>query len=84
MKVPQEDSDALRFLWWENNDLESPSEFPMTSHIFAANDSLSCAKFCLKPAAEDSKGRFSDEAGNAVTKDVYVNGFVKPVGTVHE
>ena len=24
VKVPPEDSDTLRFLWWENDDLESP------------------------------------------------------------
>ena len=84
VKVPPEDSDALRFLWWETNDLESPSEFQLTSHIFGAKDSPSCANFCLKRAAEDSKGRFSDEAVNAVTKDFYVDDFVKSVRTVNE
>ena len=85
--MPSEDSDALRFLWWENNDLESPSEFQMTSHIFGAKDSPSCTNFCLKRAAEDSKGKFSDEAVSAVTKDFYVDdfvNFVKSVGTVNE
>ena len=48
VKVPPEDSDALRFLWWEYSDLERPSEFQMTSHIFGATDSPSCATFCLK------------------------------------
>ena len=45
VKVPPEDSDALRFLWWENNDLESPSEFQMTSHIFGAKVSPSPASY---------------------------------------
>ena len=27
VKVPPEDSDALRFLWWEDSDLERLSEF---------------------------------------------------------
>ena len=58
MKVPPEDSDALRFLWWEANDLESPSEFQMKSHIFGAKDSPNCANFCLKRAAEDSSRIF--------------------------
>ncbi|XP_015765626.1 PREDICTED: uncharacterized protein LOC107344483 [Acropora digitifera] len=84
VKVPPEDSDALRFLWWETNDLESPSEFQMTSHIFGAKDSPSCANFCLKRAAEDSKERFSDEAVNAFTKDFYVDDFVKSIRTVNE
>ena len=35
-------------------------------------------------AAEDSKGRFSNEAVNAVTKDFYVDDFVKSVRPVNE
>ena len=69
VKVPPEDSDALRFLWWEDSDLDRPPEFQMTSHIFAATDSPSCANFCLKRAAEDRKRRRSDEAVSAVKKD---------------
>lgn len=56
----------------------------MTSHIFGATDSPSCANFCLKRAAEDSKGRFSDEAVNAVNKVFYVDDFVKSIRTVNE
>ena len=41
----------------------------MTSHIFAATDSPSCANFCLKRAAEDRKRRCSDEAVSAVKRD---------------
>ena len=51
VKVPPEDSDALRFLWWEDSDLERLSEFEMTTHIFGDTDSPSCANFCLKKAA---------------------------------
>ena len=69
VKVPPEDSDALRFLWWEDSDLKRPPEFQTTSHIFAATDSPSCANFCLKRAVEDRKRRCSDEAVSAVKKD---------------
>ena len=53
-------------------------------HIFGATDSPSCTNFCLKRAAEDRKGRFSDEAVSAVDKDFYVDDFVKSVRTVSE
>ena len=56
----------------------------MTTHIFGATDSPSCANFCLKIAAEDREGRFSDEAVSAVDKDFYVDDFVKSVRTVSE
>ena len=32
-KIPPEDADTLTFFGWEDNDLESPSEFQMTNHI---------------------------------------------------
>ena len=84
VKVPPADSDALRFLWWEDSDLERPSEFQMTSHIFGATDSPSCANFCLKRAAEARKGRFGDEAVRAVDKDFYLDDFETSVRTVTE
>ena len=34
VKVLPDDSDASRFLWWEDSDLERPSEFKIPSHIF--------------------------------------------------
>ena len=82
--VPPEDSNALRFLWLVDSDLERPSEFQMTSHIFGATDSPNCANFCLKRAAEDSRGRFSDEAVKAANNDFYVDDFVKSVRTDNE
>ena len=84
VKVPPEDSDALRFLWWEDSDLQRPSEFQKASHIFGATDSTSCANFCLKRAAEDHKGRFRDEAVSAVDKYFYADDFVKSIRTVTE
>ena len=85
VKVPRDDADALRFLWWEDSDLrERPSEFQMTSHIFGATDSPSCPNFFFKRSVEDSRGRFSDEAVNAVNKDFYVGDFVKSVTAVNE
>ena len=84
VKVPTEDADALRFLWWEDSSLERPSEFQMTRHIFGATDSPSCANFCLKRAAEDNKGNFSEDTVNAVNIDFYVDDFIKSVKTVEE
>ena len=42
VKVPPEDSDALRFLRWEDSDLEKLSEFQMTTHIFSARLTQLC------------------------------------------
>ncbi|KAK3706241.1 hypothetical protein QZH41_008628, partial [Actinostola sp. cb2023] len=80
-KVPPEDSEALRFLWWESGLEEQPSEFQMTTHIFGATDSPSCANYCLKRAAEDNKERYSETVVNTVKNDFYVDDLVKSVKT---
>ena len=56
----------------------------MTSHIFGASDSASCANFCLKRAAEDNKGDFRKDAVYAVKKDICVDDFIKSVKTADE
>ncbi|KAK3731976.1 hypothetical protein QZH41_003363 [Actinostola sp. cb2023] len=81
VKVPPEDSEALRFLWWESGLEEQPSEFQMTTHIFGATDSPSCANYCLKRAAEDNKERYSETVVNTVKNDFYVDDLVKSVKT---
>ena len=41
VKVPPENSDALRLHWWKDRGLERSSKFLMTSHIFGTTDSPS-------------------------------------------
>ncbi|KAK3731809.1 hypothetical protein QZH41_007624 [Actinostola sp. cb2023] len=81
VKVPPEDSEALWFLWWESGLEEQPSEFQMTTHIFGATDSPSCANYCLKRAAEDNKERYSETVVITVKNDFYVDDLVKSVKT---
>jgi hypothetical protein len=77
VEVPLKDSDSLRFLWWDDKDLEgTPEEYQMTSHIFGATDSP-CANYCLKRTVEDNKAEFSEEAVNTVKKDFYVDDLLK-------
>ena len=53
------DCDALRFLWWPDNDLtREPAEYRMEVHLFGGTSSPSCASFCLKTTAEDNAGDF--------------------------
>ena len=61
VKVFPEDADALRFLWWEDNDLSKPpEEYQMVRHIFGAKDSPSCPNYCIKRTAEDNKEDFTE------------------------
>ncbi|XP_057197195.1 uncharacterized protein LOC130558657 [Triplophysa rosa] len=47
--VTLEDRDFLRFLWWENGNIEKePKEYRMRVHIFGAASSPGCANYGMK------------------------------------
>ena len=78
--VSPNDCDALRFLWWPNNDLNSePEEYQMMVHLFGATSSPSCANFGLRRTAEDNCQEFSKEAVDSVKDNFYVDDCLKSV-----
>ena len=82
VKVPAEDTDALRFLWWEDVDFrKTPEEYQLVSHIFGPQNSPSCAKYCLKRTADDNKKIFSEEAVKSVQEDFYIYDLLKAIET---
>ena len=82
VRVPAEDTDMLRFLWWPQGDLnQEPTEHRMLVHLFGATSSPSCASYALRKCAEDNEGVFSSEATNAIRRNFYVDDCLKSVGT---
>ena len=80
VRVSPDDCDALRFLWWPNNDLNSePEEYQMMVHLFGATSSPSCANFGLRRTAEDNQQEFSKEAVDSVKDNFYVDDCLKSV-----
>lgn len=72
--VRPEDQDYLRFLWWENGDLESPpSVFRMRVHLFGAASSPGCANFGLKHLAAEGQEEFSEDAVKFIQRNFYVD-----------
>ncbi|XP_071952433.1 uncharacterized protein [Antedon mediterranea] len=54
VKVKEQDSDFLRYLWWEMGDLKkAPQEYQMLVHLFGGRSSPSCANFALKKTIKD-------------------------------
>ena len=75
-----DDCDALQFLWWPNNDLNSePEEYQMMVHLFGATSSPSCANFALQRTADDNQQEFSKEAVDSVKGNFYVDDCLKSV-----
>ena len=74
VSVPKEDRDFLRFLWWENGDLDSePKIFRMKVHIFGATSSPSCCNFALKHLAEEQRENFEPFIVQSVQRRMYVD-----------
>ena len=81
VNVRYEDCDALRFLWWPNNDLNlEPEEFQMTVHLFGATSSPSCANFALRKTADDNSESFDEEVTDTVKRNFYVDDCLKSAG----
>ena len=78
VRVPVEDRDVLRFLWWPNGDLEKqPEVYRMTVHLFGGTWSASCCNFALQRTAEDHQQDFDPETVKTVLHDFYVDDCLK-------
>ena len=68
--VDPKDRDALRFLWWPDNDLTlPPADYQMLVHLFGAKSSPACANYALKKVADDNATNASNEALKTVRKE---------------
>ncbi|XP_027881704.1 uncharacterized protein LOC114149792 [Xiphophorus couchianus] len=74
----------LRFLWWEQGDLESePKEFQMKVHLFGAASSPGCANFGLKYLAHQQRSKFPSAAA-FVENNFYVDDGLISVPTTND
>jgi hypothetical protein len=80
VRVPKDDRDLLRFLWWKDGDVSKTIvEYRMKSHIFGAKSSPSCANFALKQAAKDNRGQCSKEAVETLQHNFYADDCLRSV-----
>ena len=60
--VALKDVNALRFLWFPQNDLnQEPEEFQMLVHLFGGRWSPSVSNFALQKTGDDNKDLFDVE-----------------------
>lgn len=63
----------LRFLWYEDNNLQKPvREFRMTVHVFGNSPSPAVAIYCLRRAASEAT-ESTPEAKEFVMRNFYVD-----------
>ena len=74
VKVPAEQRDVLRFLWWKNEEIGSSLvTYRMTVHLFGVVWSPSCAAYALARTAQDNRENFKPEVTVAVGESFYVD-----------
>ncbi len=80
VRVPEEDADMLRFLWWSGGNLNAPiEEYRMMVHLFGAMSSPSCASYALRKTAEDRNDVASQKAVETVLNNFYVDDCLRSV-----
>ena len=83
--VNPEHRNLLRFLWWENGDLNKlPTEYHMTVHLFGAVSSPACANFALQRLAEDYKDKYGKTTAQFISRDFYVDDGLTSLATEEE
>ena len=83
--VREDDRDALRFLWFPDNDIDRPPvEYRMNEHPFRCKSSPSVAAFVLRKVAEDNLTLAEDSVIETVRKNFYVDDMCKSCASVDE
>ena len=77
--------DFLRFLWFDNNDLDGAiSEFRMNVHFFGAVSSPAVANHSLHKTAESGRAAFGDKAVDFLCRHFYVDDGLTSFPTISE
>ena len=85
VKVPVEQRDLIRFLWWPGGDVRNQVvECRMHTHIFGATSSPAVATYALQKTARDNASDFSAQAVQTVLTSFYVDDCLKSVPSVEE
>ena len=80
VRVPDEQCDFLRFLWWPDGNLEAAiQEYQMTVHLFGAASSPSCCNFALKQTAEDTEPQRGSLVAETIRRNFYVDDCLRSV-----
>ena len=74
VRVAEEHCSFLRFLWWENDDLEkSPVFYKMLVHIFGGTSSPACSTYALKRSFIDFQVKNNEKVEDNLKKGFYVD-----------
>ena len=80
VKVPEKQRSFLRFLWWNEGNLDSEiTDHEMCIHLFGAVSSPSSSNYALRKAAVKYSSCYGNDAALAAMKSFYVDDLLKSV-----
>ena len=80
VKVPEKQRSFLRFLWWNEGNLDSEiTDHEMCIHLFGAVSSPSSSNYGLRKAAVDKSSCYGKDAAVAIMKNFYLDDLLKSV-----
>ena len=78
VKIPEEQRNFLRFIWWKDNNPEKELvDYQMTAHVFGGISSPSCSNFALRKTASDNCHQYGQEVSNILRRNFYVDDMLK-------
>ena len=82
VKVAEKHRSFLRFLWWEDSDINKGIvDHEMCVHVFGGVSSPSCSKYALRKTASDNQEEYGNDAAETLRKSFYVDDLLKSVNT---
>ena len=82
VKVAEKHRSFLRFLWWEDSDInKSIVDHEMCVHVFGGVSSPSCSNYALRKTASDNQEEYGNDAAETLRKNFYVDDLLKSVNT---
>lgn len=85
VKVPEKQQKFLKFLWWDNSDInQDVCDYQMTVHVFGGTSSPSCANYALRKTATDNESIFGKDAANIVRNNFYVDDMLKSFPSIYD
>ena len=78
VRVPKDQRDMLRFVWWPEGDLSAElQEYQMCVHLFGGTHSPSTCNYALRKTAKDNTEEFGEEAASTLINNFYVDDMLK-------
>ena len=74
VQVSEKDRSLLRFLWWEDHNINnSITDFEIGIHVFGGTSLPSCFDYASKRTALDNEEKYMKEVSDTSRRNVYVD-----------